>query len=191
VLTAVYPGDYTLSLNPASLTLTPGQTSSITVTATPVTGSVGGFYNGQVGLTCSGLPVYATCAVSPNTLYLDGTGASTSGTLSIITQAGFVKNSNPFENSLGSSSVRLCMLPAMSLLLLFGSARLRRRRGMVHSAATRNLLYVLALAGLLSSVVACGSHAALAPKAGTYTVTVSGIGTGGVDHNVTMQVTIQ
>jgi sugar lactone lactonase YvrE len=191
VLTAVYPGDYTLSLNPPSLTISAGQTSYITVSATPVTGAPGGFYNGQIGLTCAGLPTYATCAVSPNTLYLDGTGTSTSGKLYIITQAGFVKNSSPFDGPLGTSAVRLCMLPAMSLLLLFGSARLRRRRGLVHAAATRNLLYVIALAGLLSSVVACGSHAALAPKSGTYPVTVSGTGTGGINHTVTMQVTIQ
>jgi sugar lactone lactonase YvrE len=190
-LTASYPGDYTLSLNPTSLTLTAGQVSSITISAIPVTGAPGGFYNGQIGLTCTGLPVYATCAVSPNTLYLDGTGTPTAGTLSIITQAGFVKNSSPFDGPLGTSAVRLCILPGMSLLLLFGSAKLRRRRGLVHAAATRNLLYVIALAGLLSSVVACGSHAALAPKSGTYTVTVSGSGTGGVNHTVTMQVTIK
>jgi sugar lactone lactonase YvrE len=190
-LTASYPGDYTLSLNPTSLTLTAGQVSSITISAIPVTGAPGGFYNGQIGLTCTGLPVYATCAVSPNTLYLDGTGSTATGTLSIITQAGFVKNSSPFDGPLGTSAVRLCILPGMSLLLLFGSAKLRRRRGLVHAAATRNLLYIIALAGLLSSVVACGSHAALAPKSGTYTVTVTGTGTGGVNHNVTMQVTIQ
>jgi sugar lactone lactonase YvrE len=191
ILTASYPGDYTLSLTPASLTLTAGQVSSITISAIPVTGAPGGFYNGQIGLTCAGLPTYATCAVSPNTLYLDGTGSTATGTLSIITQAGFVKNSSPFDGPLGTSAIRLCILPGMSLLLLVGSAKLRRRRGLVHAAATRNLLYVIALAGLLSSVVACGSHAALAPKSGTYTVTVTGSGTGGVNHSVTMQVTIQ
>jgi hypothetical protein len=48
----------------------------------------------------------------------------------------------------------------------------------------------LVLSGLLSSLVACGSHAPLAPAAGTYSVTVSGTGTGGTNHTVTVQVTI-
>ena len=186
-LMAVYPGDYTLSLTPNTVTLVAGQTASIAITATPVNNGTNAFYNGQVGLTCTGLPIYATCAVSPNTLYLDGTGTAVSGTLSIITQASFAKNSGPF----GGSTVRLCMLPAASLLLLLGAGSLRRRRRFMRAVTASNLMYVLALAGLLSPLVACGSHALLAPTPGTYAVTVSGIGTGGANHSVTIQVTIQ
>jgi sugar lactone lactonase YvrE len=185
---AIYPGDYTLTLNPSTLTLTPGQTASIAITATPVPGLPTGFYNGQIGITCSGLPIYATCAVAPNTLYLDGTGTSASGTLSIITQASFAWNDVPFTST--GSAVRLCILPVMSVLMLLGAGTLRRRR-ILMSTLARNLLVVLALGGLFSSLVACGSHAALAPKAGTYTVTISGAGTGGANHTVTMQVVIQ
>jgi len=169
------------------VTLVAGQTASIAITATPVNNGTNAFYNGQVGLTCTGLPIYATCAVSPNTLYLDGTGTAVSGTLSIITQASFAKNSGPF----GGSTVRLCMLPAASLLLLLGAGSLRRRRRFMRAVTASNLMYVLALAGLLSPLVACGSHALLAPTPGTYAVTVSGIGTGGANHSVTIQVTIQ
>jgi sugar lactone lactonase YvrE len=183
---AVYPGDYTLGLNQTSLSLKAGDVASIAIAATPVTGLPNGFYKGQIGLTCTGLPIYATCAVSPNTLYLDGTGVAAAGTLSIITQAGFVHNEMPFS----VSTVRLCMLPVMSLLMLLGAGTLRRRRLLMNTAA-RNLLVFVALAGLLSSLVACGSHSALAPKSGTYTVTLSGAGTGSVNHTVTMQVTIQ
>jgi len=186
-LMAVYPGDYTLSLTPNTVTLVAGKTASIAITATPVNNGTNAFYNGQVGLTCSGLPIYATCAVSPNTLYLDGTGTAVSGTLSIITQAGFAKNSDPFTQS----AIRLCMLPAVSLMLLLGAGSLRRRRRLMRAVIASNLMYVLALAGLLSSLVACGSHAPLAPTPGTYAVTVSGTGTGGENHNVTIQVTIQ
>jgi sugar lactone lactonase YvrE len=185
-LSVVYPGDYTLSLTPPSVTITPGQTSTVIITATPAPNSPTGFYNGQIGLTCSGLPTYATCSVSPNTLYLDGTGTPTTGTLTIITQAFFASNTDPHSRSI----IQLCMLPCASLMLLLGLGSMRRRK-LVRGLFARNLMYVLALAGLFSSLVACGSHAALAPTAGTYNVTISGTGTGGANHSVTMQVTIQ
>jgi len=186
-LLVVYPGDYTLSLNNTNLTLTPGQTATITITAMPVPNAPGGFYNGDVGLTCTGLPIYATCAVSPNTLHLDGSGTSVTGTLTIITEAKFAQNMNTGT----VSKIKMCLLPGASLLLLLGAGTRKRRRNLASSFLTRNLIVAFALATFLSSIVACGSHQPLAATAGTYTVTISGTGTGSVNHSVTMQVVIQ
>jgi hypothetical protein len=185
-LTAIYPGDYSLALNPTSITITDGNTASIMLTTTPMATTPGGMYNGQVGFTCAGLPLYATCSFSPNTIYLDGSGAVATGVLTIITQAQFGYLHAPDS----SSAIRLCFLPGASLLVLLGMSGLRRRR-MLRSALVRNMIFVLALCGLLSPVLACGSHLPLAAAPGTYTLTVTGTGTGGINHTITMQVTLK
>jgi len=186
-LTIVYPGDFILTTAPTSLTITPGIPGSVPVTATPVTNALGGvFYQGNIGLTCSGLPQYSTCAFQPGIAYLDGTGTPTNSTLTIYTETRLGMNNATHE----ASAVRLCLLPAGALLLLLGAGGLSRKNGRrCHRPRTGLLLFVLGI--LFAGLTACGSHLPLATPTGTYQVVITGAGQGNITHTVTLQVTIQ
>jgi hypothetical protein len=65
--TACSPQDYSVSASPTSATLTAGQQTNFTMTATPASGFVG-----TVMWNCSGAPAGARCTVSPSSVALDG-----------------------------------------------------------------------------------------------------------------------
>lgn len=71
-LQALSPADFLLSATPASATINSGQIASYTVTLTPA----GGF-NQPVTLSCGGLPISATCVITPPAVTLDGTNNAT------------------------------------------------------------------------------------------------------------------
>ncbi len=187
VVTVLYPGDYSLSVAPNPLTVTIGTVGTITLTATPSPSATGGAYGGDVGVSCTGLPIYATCAFAPSILQFDGTGTAMTSAMSIVTETGFAQNRTPFE----SSSIRFALLPGGALILLLGASGLRRRRKLLRS--TRMLTFALAgaLGLMLSGLTACGSHAPLATPAGTYTVTINAAGSGNINHSITVQVILQ
>jgi hypothetical protein len=64
--------DFSLSATPSSQSVTPGQSTSYTVTATPLNG-----YTGTVNLTVSGCPTNSTCTLNPTSLTLPPAGNST------------------------------------------------------------------------------------------------------------------
>jgi sugar lactone lactonase YvrE len=185
-ITIVFPGDYSLSAAPSPITVAIGSVATITLTATPNPTAFGGNYSGSVSVTCTGLPTFATCTVAPNAILLDGTGIPATATLSVITQALFAE-SQPLSSS---SAIRFALLPAGSLFLLLGVAGTRRRRNILRSARVLTVAIFISLGVLLSGVTACGSHAPLATPTGSYTVTIAGSGTGGVNHTITVPLTI-
>ena len=71
-LQALSPADFLLSGTPASATISSGQSATYSVTLTPA----GGF-NQSVTLSCSGLPISATCLITPPAVALDGTNSAT------------------------------------------------------------------------------------------------------------------
>jgi hypothetical protein len=75
-------GSYTVSANPASLTVAMGQTATTTLTFTPTGG-----YSGTIALSCSNLPTYASCAFASKQLTLDGNNQSVNVGLTINTTA--------------------------------------------------------------------------------------------------------
>jgi sugar lactone lactonase YvrE len=184
-LSVVYPGDYTLSSSANTITLAIGSTSSVNITATPVAGALGGFYYGNIGISCAGLPQYSTCAIQPATLALDGTGTPATAVLTIVTQAGFAQNSSP------ASRIQLCLLPAGALMLLFGITGLRSKRKLMHSSRTLSVFILLALGVLLTGATACGSHLPLATPTGNFQVTINAAGQGSnINHSITLQVNV-
>ncbi|MGE5326118.1 MAG: choice-of-anchor D domain-containing protein, partial [Deltaproteobacteria bacterium] len=74
--------DFTLTASPSSVSVNAGQAALYTVTAT----EVGGSFNNNVNLTCSGLPAGAKCHFSPSGI-APKTG-SASSSLSLSTTAG-------------------------------------------------------------------------------------------------------
>ena len=60
--------DFSLSVSPASQTVSGGKSASYTVTVSPVSG-----FTGTVSLTCSSTEPGSSCAVKPNSLLLGGT----------------------------------------------------------------------------------------------------------------------
>lgn len=160
--------DFSVTANPTSLSLTPGQYGTVVLTITPING-----FNNMVTLSCSSPPPASACIFSPTTITpLNGTAVTSS--LQITT--------------LGSSGARLAwpgrertayafVLPG--LLALAGLGALRKRSGL-------NALSVLGLAALLAGsalgLSACSQRYSYLNRppaanpgiaAGNYTVTVA------------------
>ena len=73
---------YTVTANPASLTISSGSTGSTTLTITPTGG-----YKGTIALSCASLPTNATCAFAQNPVALSGNNQSVTVGLQINTTA--------------------------------------------------------------------------------------------------------
>jgi hypothetical protein len=182
--------DFSLTANPTSVTVMPGQYANITVTVTPENG-----FNDMVTLSCSGVPAYAACVFSPTTL-TPLTTASVSSTLQITTQG--ASGTAASLGRPGSTLAFAIVLPGV--LALAGLGGLRKRSG----AAFR----VLGMAAILvASGLALGGCSARygylnhPPSgnpglgAGTYTITVSGnatiSGTSVTVHSLNVTLTVK
>ena len=80
----VAPPSFSMTASPTTATVTAGQTATYTLSLTPAFG-----FNGSVNLTCAGAPTLASCSLSPASLALSGTTASSS-TLTVTTTASSV-----------------------------------------------------------------------------------------------------
>ncbi len=77
--------DYSVSASPTSATLTAGQQTSFTISATPVSGFIG-----TVTWNCPGAPASSiTCTVLPSTVVLDGTNPATAAVTLTTMARGF------------------------------------------------------------------------------------------------------
>ena len=74
--------DFSMSSPAASATVSAGQTANYSLTLVPLGG-----LNQTVNLTCTGAPLYSTCAVTPNPATLSGT-SSTTVTVAVSTSSG-------------------------------------------------------------------------------------------------------
>jgi hypothetical protein len=84
--------DYSLSANPTTATLHPGESANFIITATPVGG-----YTGAVSFSCGTLPAGVTCTFSPNVLTLDGTDPATTSLKVTVASPLVVYNSRPTD----------------------------------------------------------------------------------------------
>ena len=162
------PADFTLSISPASGSVTAGTPASATVTITPVNG-----FSGATTFACSGLPANSTCAFSPATVTPNGIAASTSTmTIESNVQAAV---------TLATGSLSLLLLPMIAF-------RNRKRSGPVVLVFSI-LLLMLAAAG----ISACGGTKSTVSKttpAGTYSVTVTAT-SGSLNHSSTYSFTVK
>ena len=179
--------DFSLLASTTSATVAPGQSASYALSLTPA----GGF-DQAVSLTCTGAPSLSTCSISPNSVTLNGSTASTA-TVNISTTAGsFVPGRPhvwpPFRTERAPCPFWVLLILA---LLLFLWRRSAGSKSMTYFASRRTRL-ALGLALVLTSLLlACGGGGEggggggnPGTPAGTYSLTITGT-TGSGNMNVT------
>lgn len=182
IQTVVGPG-YSVTPNPAALTVKLGQIATSTITITPV----GGF-QGQVSLTCGGAPQIATCSLAPVTVVLPGDDlphtvqftlkttvvAPSSAGLAGVLPVGF----SGYETT-------LTLFSPFGLVALVSA---RRRKFMPRLYRSRGVR-MIALAALLLSLAGCGGGHTEPFGNWTIVMTATTAG-GGAPRNATINLTI-
>ncbi|HEX5236358.1 MAG TPA: hypothetical protein VFW25_13630 [Silvibacterium sp.] len=181
--------DFSITANPASLSVSPGQFGTIVLTITPLNG-----FANMVTLSCSGNPTPSTCTFSPATL-TPLNGNPTTSSLQIITQgpAG-ARLAWPAHNS----KVALALLPG--ILALIGLGAIRKRSGV-------DALSILGIAALLAAgslgLTACAQrydylhHPPAANKGiapGNYNITIAAFSNNGAtvtSHTLTVTLMVK
>ena len=190
--------DFTLSANPGDMSVPSGAAATEKLSLSPQFGN----FNRAVALTCSGLPQFASCAFSPDTLTPGAAGASAILTLS--TTAPTI-GMNVAPGSLdaarsrlpGSMAVFALMLPGLAWM---GAACGSRRSGKKQRRrATLKVLLGLLVLGLSLIQAGCGGGGGFMPPAktvtsntppGAYEITISGA-SGSVVHAMKVRLTVQ
>lgn len=165
--------DFSGSLSESSVTMSPGTSTSLTVT---LTGSSG--FSGTIDLSCAGA-TQITCSFNGNPAVGSG---STTTTLVLTSSASARLESAPLSGRSGKVVLWSSILPFGLLLCL------KRRKPF-------KLLTALFAIALLSQLSGCSSNGAplhTSPPPSTYSITVSGTIAGtNVSHNLgTVQITV-
>jgi len=183
--------DFQISVSPATLPLTAGQSGTVTASVTAVNAAslTAPMF---VELSCSGLPDQSSCTFTPENIeILPATTAPLTSSMVIVTQAASAASA---ARPRGNSVAWALLLPGV-----FGLAwGVRRRRGLYR-------LSLAAMVGLIAMLGATGCnprynyehHGPIpnpATPAGTYTVNVIAQSSNGVTattHSTTMALTVQ
>ncbi len=198
---------YTLTATPASLSITPGQTGSSSLTITP-----SGGYSGKLTLVCAGLPANASCTFTQsgttnNIVTLSGNNTAVNVTLNIQTNVATARldalpairptPSSPF----GQQSPLSPILPALAFWWpgsMAGLAAFGRKRNLskARQRMVQLCLLVLMTGALAAGISGCGGSAASTPAAasvtpaGTSNVIVTAAPESGTPQTATITVTI-
>jgi len=162
--------DYTMQTQPASLTVTAGQSGTTMLSVIPLGGSTQ-----TVSLTCGNLPVKLTCTFAPPSVTLDGVNA---GAVKITVSAGAaIASLGNSDNVIGGVST----LAFAGLLLPFG-----RRKHL------KRLLGMVAVVTLGMCAMGCGGNSTPAiPQTATYVVNVTATaGAGSAAKTVSLVVVV-
>jgi len=181
VIETVIPPDYSITANPAALTITAGQSGSVAFTITPT----GGF-NQSVQFSCSGLPVNSTCTFSPTAVTPNG--APITSTLTLQTNILVLPGAKVSQTARIANPVSLCSCGIAAVALCF--LRRRKLRMLPRSLWGFILGAVLALTG---TTTGCGTKPETPAGTSTVTVTaatISGSSNNPVSHTATLTVTI-
>jgi hypothetical protein len=177
--------DFAISVAPASVTVTLGNSGSYTVTLMPV----GGRFDNSIGLSCTSPPTGVTCVFQP---------AAPAPGAAAITSAMTVRT------TVGSSGAAPLgppqAPPPIFIWLVFTAALLgwlMARRAPLLRGRLATLGVVLALLLMLGLQVACSSTTDTTPPVvipgtprGTHTITVRG-NFGSLEHNATTMLVVQ
>jgi Bacterial Ig-like domain (group 3) len=189
--------DFSVSVNPGSLSLTAGQSGSVVVSITPSDASALASPM-FVELSCSGLPDQTACTFTPQTVQIlpDATEAATAD-LVVATQAASTAQGALHMPSRGNPVDWAVLLPGV-----FGLG------GIAFGARRRRWLSRLALMGLVGFIAVLGTTACsplyyyynhgpptnLPTPAGTYTITIAAQSSNGITaitHPITMVLTVK
>ncbi len=166
----------TLGTNPSSLTISSGGSGSVTVTATPTSGT----FNSAIALTCDGLPQGLACAFAPASV----TPGASAVTSVLTVSAAAVISQHRHDRNRSLLGTGLFSFGLFGFTLIGG---VRRRR------------VIPVLGALLLSVVivvgtSCGgagaSSAVSAPIPASYSFTINGT-SGSVQLSTTVTVTVR
>lgn len=189
--------DFSIAVNPASMSLTAGQTGNVTASVTPV--NSGALTAPMfVTLSCGGMPDQSSCTFTPeNVEILPNATAPITSSMVITTQSAGTRGMVAPESH-GSSPVAWAVLLPGSFLLA----------GVAFAARRRRWLNRLSLVALLAFVSVLGATACaprynyfnhgppynLPTPAGTYTVNISAQSSNGVTattHTITFALTVK
>ena len=184
--------DFSIGIAPASLSMKAGSNGNSTLTLLPVNG-----FTGFITLSCSGLPVGASCTFTPANLQMTATTSPTAGVtaqLSLVTTAPAGQNGKLELPSKGSPMALAILLPGV-----IGLGVLGRKRNLLGRIS---LLVLVAGLGIMATT-ACNpryyylnhppTYNGGTPK-GTYTITVTAQSSNGVTataHSTPLALTVQ
>jgi hypothetical protein len=178
--------DFSMMVNPTSLTLKPGQSGLVNIQFVPMGG-----YTGTATFTCSGLPLGTTCKFAPAQLMADGSNTVETTKLTITTTG---PNTGTVAMNQGGLSNGTTMLAGVFWLpgLLFGGFLFWQRRKL--TGTHRQLLMMVVLVSLVGAMSGCGFPPPnTGPGTSTVTITATAPGGNGVTntHTVTFILTVQ
>ncbi len=195
-LTNLVKPDYSVSVNPSTLTIEAGQSGTATFTITPV----GGF-SGTIAFSCTGLPTGATCTFQPAQTVLDSGNTVVTTQLTVHTTGsnGLLSQMQPGPQSHMPTGLGLATFSVpigLIVLALFGTLR-TQRQSFRYSLG----IAIMLLGGAIGMALAgCGSTAAPAASpstspsttpAGQYSATISATVSGGSNsHTASLAITI-
>jgi len=180
-ITVAPPTQFTMQVNPSSVSLPTQQHSTSTLTLTSLNN-----FTDTLNLGCLGLPCAATCTFSSDQVTLSSNGVQV---IQVVIDTGSPLTAGSqarLETRSGNSLATLCFLPGGALLgLVFWKGR-RRLRGSLGV-----LMMLLMLAGALTGLNGCsGLHVNSTPP-GTYVFQVTAAGTGtGVTQSMDVTLTV-
>jgi hypothetical protein len=179
---------FNMSLSSQSLTVLDGSSGQVTITIAPVN-----YYNGNLNMSCTGLPANAQCVFSPSPLnvalgYGGSSTENTKGTLTIIASSATVAGSLP-RSGIGIYSAAIAGWAS----LIFGLVLAWQRKRL----ARHKIIWVLAMAvsllGTAASLTACGaastSYSQASPGTSTIQV-VAADANGGPSNSTSLSLTI-
>jgi hypothetical protein len=177
--------DFSLSLATGSssvITINPGQTGTMNLQATPISG-----FNGPITLTCSGAPQYSACLVTPSSITLNGASAA-NVRVSITTTGTAGAATLPFTTCWPHTSpiLRLLLVLCLPALALFGLRNVKPALGRRPISAT--ICLALAFCGGCGSANSSSDTISPTP-AGMYNLMVTGV-SNGVSHSQTVTLTV-
>jgi hypothetical protein len=192
-LTNAVKPDYSIAVNPSTLTIQAGQSGTATFTITPVGG-----YSGTVTLSCSGLPTGATCVFQPAQAVLDGSNTvvtaqltvHTTGTNGVLSSMHFVA---PSGRPNGLQLALLAISGGLIVLMLLGTRRTQQsiRRGLELVILGLGCAIAIGFAGCGSTASPAPATSPLATPAGQYSANVVATVSGGANkHGTTLTITI-
>jgi uncharacterized protein (TIGR03118 family) len=169
--TAVGSPDFSLSLSAQSVTVAPGGSTNLMISAS----AVGGF-NGQISLTCSA-PAGLTCAFNPATI---SPGSSTPSSTLTVSAASTPPGGGPYV------VMGMALLPGLGL---FGTVLATRKRKPLtrKSILFTSVLSLLLLVSLFA--VGCGSSSKAQAPASQVTLMVTGA-SGSITHSSAVTINI-
>lgn len=166
-------GNFSLVANPGSITVTPGENLTSTITVQPAPQG----FSGAVTLACTGAPSGSTCTISPGSVTVTGTTAQTA-TLTVNTTApSFAppwpgSGSRPFL----PAPLRPILFSTLAALLGLGFMALRWQPRLVRGRSrVAGTLALLAIMFLIGAMTACGGSSTTGgTPTGIFTLTVTG-----------------